>query len=317
MVIPVYNGEKYIKDAVNSVLGKQEKLEIILVDDGSADRSGEICDAYAAQYDHVLVFHTENRGAGHARNLGIHKASGDFILFLDADDRIGGDFFDHISCLEALSHCDVIFFKIIKLLESGTRVPMNEGFTDQNITGRSKEEVLKNIAGFDKFPASCAGKLINRKFMIENNITFPGESFGEDVDLTLQLLCRGNQFGYYDKGSYLYRKHQNTRSAKGKKESVADLLAILQSWLCISRQSPYRQYILSYLSYEYAMLFPFLGSLRKRERKPFIGPMRRLQYLLRFGRTKKLKAIRLCTHLLGIEKTALLLNAYVSRRDQR
>lgn len=315
VVIPVYNCEKYIKDAVNSVLDNKENFEIILVDDGSTDHSGEICDMYADKYDNVLVYHIENSGAGHARNIGINKASGDFILFLDADDLISKDFFDNISYLEEQAHCDVIFFQSVKLLESCAWEPMNEGFNDDNITGKSKKEVLKNITTFNKFPASCAGKIINREFMIENKIAFPVGKLGEDIDLTLNLLMKGNQFGYFDKGTYIYRKFKNSRSSKGNRKSVEDLLTIIQNWVSISEDSPHKQYILSYLSYEYAMIFPFLGYLNKQDRKCFLKQMHKLKYLLCYGKTKKIKAIKFCVKFLGIDKTALLLNYYVNKRD--
>lgn len=317
VVIPVYNCEKYIKDAVDSILYKKENFEIILVDDGSTDNSGKICDSYADKYDNVFVYHIANNGAGNARNIGINNASGDFIIFLDADDLISKDFFDNISYLEEQSHCDVIFFQTVKLFESGAWEPMNEGFTYENITCKSKKEVLKNITTFNKFPASCAGKIINREFIIENKIAFPVGKLGEDIDLTLNLLIKGNKFGYYDKGSYIYRKSKKSRSSKGNRKSVEDLLFIIQNWVSISEDSAYKQYILSYLSYEYAMIFPFLGYLNKQDRKCFLKQMHKLKYLLHYGKTKKIKAIKFCVHMLGIEKTALLLNYYVNKRDNR
>ena len=87
MIVPVYQVEKYIAQCIESVLNQTFKdFELILIDDGSKDQSGSICDLYAAKDDRILVIHTENRGAAAARNVGLDHASGRYITFLDGDD---------------------------------------------------------------------------------------------------------------------------------------------------------------------------------------------------------------------------------------
>ncbi len=109
VVIPVYNGEKYIERAAMSVLRQPcaEHLELLLVDDGSCDHSGVICDRIAAEHTNVTVFHKENGGVSSARNLGIDHAQGAYLAFLDADDWREDNFFDEtllaeISCPESV-----------------------------------------------------------------------------------------------------------------------------------------------------------------------------------------------------------------------
>lgn len=88
VIIPVYNREQYLDKCINSVLDqKNVTTEIILVDDGSTDTSPEICDRYAKEYTNIKVLHTSNHGVGHARNCALDIATGDFIMFLDSDDR--------------------------------------------------------------------------------------------------------------------------------------------------------------------------------------------------------------------------------------
>jgi glycosyltransferase involved in cell wall biosynthesis len=89
VIIPVYNREKYLDKCINSVLDQANvNTEIILVDDGSADRSPEICDNYAKKYDNIVVIHSDNHGVSHARNLALDKTTGDYLTFLDSDDRL-------------------------------------------------------------------------------------------------------------------------------------------------------------------------------------------------------------------------------------
>ncbi len=87
VIIPIYNREKYLDKCITSVITQENvNTEIILVDDGSTDSSGAICDKYASEHSNIRVFHTENHGVSHARNIGLDNATGDYIAFLDSDD---------------------------------------------------------------------------------------------------------------------------------------------------------------------------------------------------------------------------------------
>ena len=89
LIVPVYNGENYLKDCVDSILGQTlREIEILLVDDGSKDRTPQLCDAYAAADERVRVIHQENRGLGMARNAGLDAAEGIYVTFMDSDDYI-------------------------------------------------------------------------------------------------------------------------------------------------------------------------------------------------------------------------------------
>ena len=317
VIIPVFNAEKYLLTAVESVLHQPADIEIVLVDDGSTDASGQICDRLARQFANILVYHTQNQGAGAARNIGIRKATGDFILFLDADDFLDQDFFRYRSCLEKQSNCDVILYQTVKLFHNHTQEAMHEGFTSENIQGKSKQAVLEYITTMHKFPASCSGKVLRRKFLLEKAVYFPAGQLAEDVDFTLQLLLKADRFGYYDEGKYMYRLFPNSRSGKGNAKTVADLLAILEKWIVIGQNSPYEGIVLCYLAYEYAMVFPFLGALSKEKRRVFLSKMQDLQFLMTYGKTRKLKAIRRVVQFLGIDSTAKLLYTYINFRDSK
>ena len=94
VIIPVYNGEKFLRDCLDSVLNQTYKnLQIILVDDGSTDSSGQICDEYAARDSRIQVMHCENAGQAEARNRGIKAATGEWIGFVDDDDIIEPDMY--------------------------------------------------------------------------------------------------------------------------------------------------------------------------------------------------------------------------------
>lgn len=95
IIVPVYKVEPYLRQCVDSILNQTYRnIEVLLIDDGSPDRCGEICDEYGAKDDRVRVFHTENRGLSAARNLGISEAKGEYIGFVDSDDWIEPDMYE-------------------------------------------------------------------------------------------------------------------------------------------------------------------------------------------------------------------------------
>ena len=97
VIVPVYNTEKYLSRCIDSILAQTfTDLELILVDDGSTDNSGNICDEYAAKDKRIRVIHQNNCGQGYARNAGLNVARGDYIGFLDPDDLISKDMFSHL-----------------------------------------------------------------------------------------------------------------------------------------------------------------------------------------------------------------------------
>ena len=98
VLIPVYNTEQYLPRCINSVLNQSfADFELLLIDDGSTDGSGEICDAYAEKDNRVVVFHKENGGASSARNVGLDNAKGEWITFVDSDDWIEDEYFNSVS----------------------------------------------------------------------------------------------------------------------------------------------------------------------------------------------------------------------------
>lgn len=112
VIIPVYNVDKYIAKCINSVIAQNinEEIELILVDDGSKDSSGKICDDYASQYSWIKVFHIPNGGVGNARNYGLEHAHGEYFTFIDSDDFLDGGIYAHIYELHQQYNADAYVF---------------------------------------------------------------------------------------------------------------------------------------------------------------------------------------------------------------
>lgn len=315
-IVPVYNAEGYIKECIESILKQGECSELILVDDGSTDSSGDICDFYAGQYERVKVFHNKNSGPGAARNFGLCKASGNYVIFVDSDDYISSDLTEYLDCGYADRSADLIFYNIIKKFPDGRLEPMAEGLERNKICARPMNEVLKAISECSKFPASTGGKIIKRDVLIKKNIRFKEGIKGEDIDWTLQLVCSINSADVCMRESYYYRISSNTRRSYGNADSLHDQLSIIEDWICKVKNEKANRYILSFLAYQYAVSLPFYGALGADDRAVYKKRIKKLRFLLSYGRTKKIKLIRLAVALLGINGASRLLYQYVVKRDE-
>ena len=315
-IVPVYNAEKCIAENIESILRQGERCELILVDDGSTDSSGVICDKYAESHNRVNVYHRANGGPAAARNFGLEKAKGTYCVFIDSDDYISDTLIGHLADEHIDRRADVIFYNMIKVFPNGTQRQMAEGLKRKEIHNKTKEDVLKAISKCSKFPASTGGKMIKTEFLKNNTIRFAEGLIGEDIDWTLQLLDHMTSADVYENGSYYYRISQNSRHAYGKEKSLDDQLKIIETWLKKSIHNKNQKYIVSFLAYQYAVSLPFYGALSKETRKKYTIRMKKLRFLLAKGKTNKIRLIRLAVFLLGTDKAARLLYQYVVKRDE-
>ncbi|MDQ1143763.1 glycosyltransferase involved in cell wall biosynthesis [Bacillus sp. SORGH_AS 510] len=108
VIVPIYNVEKFLSKCIETIINQSYKnLEIILVDDGSPDRSGEICDEYAAKDKRIKVIHQKNSGVSSARNAGINAATGDYVCFADGDDYLMPDYVEYLMDLAVRNDADI------------------------------------------------------------------------------------------------------------------------------------------------------------------------------------------------------------------
>ncbi|MGN0557410.1 MAG: glycosyltransferase family 2 protein, partial [Acutalibacteraceae bacterium] len=109
VIIPVYNAEKYLAECLESVQNQTyHPLQIILIEDGSSDQSGKICDEYAAKDERIEVYHQPNSGVSAARNKGLMSARGGWIAFIDADDRVAPDYIERLIGEAEKSGADIV-----------------------------------------------------------------------------------------------------------------------------------------------------------------------------------------------------------------
>lgn len=184
IVIPIYNVENYVEKCLNSVIRQTyNNIEIILIDDGSKDKSKEICDSYARKDKRINVIHKENRGVSSARNTGIEAAKGNYITFIDSDDYIDEDYIEKLYGLCIKNNSDIVICGV------------KDEDCDGNIVKQSKEikvnlnkkDFLKELLNQQYFFTVCWAKFYKRDII--GNIRFnENMKIAEDFDFLYRLL---------------------------------------------------------------------------------------------------------------------------------
>lgn len=190
VVIPVYNVEDYLNECVNSVVNQTYKnLEIILVDDGSTDKSGQICDEYLNQDSRIKVIHCENGGLSAARNTGMDLASGKYIYFLDSDDYITPQCIEHNVELMVSEAADMTFFDGFVFFTDCEEYDINESyFRNERYSTDSGREVLLELLNNDEYRTPVQFCFFRRAWLSENSLRFYEGIIHEDELFTFQVF---------------------------------------------------------------------------------------------------------------------------------
>lgn len=230
MIVPVYQVEKYIAQCIESILNQTfQDFELILIDDGSKDQSGRICDLYAAKDDRILVIHTENRGAAAARNVGLDHASGRYITFLDGDDYLDEHMIARLYEEIVDSEYDMVVCDFLNLLpdeEDNFIVHLQE----KTVNGREVLEHLKNERNYGLW--TIVWNKIYKREVLEN-LRFPDGKYFEDEFFSNQLYLFSNQIHVIPDVLCYHRVLASSTMNTQKIENYLDLLDALQERLDI------------------------------------------------------------------------------------
>lgn len=199
VIIPVFRVEAYLRRCMDSVLAQTyEKMEIILVDDGSDDGCPAICDEYAGKDSRVKVIHQKNAGLSGARNTGIDQAKGDYLAFVDSDDYLSPEFLERLyrACLETDSDISVCRWEYVK----GESIPEGGSGKTQTFTGR---QMLANLYIPDgAYFVVAWNKLYKRELF--DNIRYPLGRIHEDEATTYRIYHQVRKAAYIDVSLYGY-----------------------------------------------------------------------------------------------------------------
>lgn len=205
IIIPIYNTEKYVCRCIDSIIAQTYTLwQLILVDDGSNDKSLDICQKYATLDSRIQVIHQRNAGAGAARNTGLNKATGDYVVFIDSDDYIDKDYFKLLS-----THTEDIIFIDVEAVNENGMVLRKEYLSAYK---KMKKDDFMRAQMTGKINWGGVRKVVKREILDQNNIRYSNHKVGEEALFTYSSVFHSKTIAFIDKPVYFYIQREDSLS---------------------------------------------------------------------------------------------------------
>lgn len=299
IIVPVYKVEKYLPKCIESILDQTyTDFELLLIDDGSPDFSGKICDEYSLHDSRIRVFHKENGGVSSARNFGIDNAKGEWLTFFDGDDSVAPDTLK--ICSKYFNSYDIVRFSIVFDYGESTSTM---SICEQNDLDQYRLKVISR----DAILGVCVG-LYKKELFITNSIRFDEALIsGEDWLVQFELLTAANTIKIINRPLYIYNK-LNVESATSVfriESHMSALLALRRIEMIASKYMRKNYFQLAVKIAESQLVYDFLASKivrRKLSKHNLMTAYRRLTNL----RIKDIRDLRIPL------KQKLLLSLYIS-----
>ena len=273
IIVPIYNVEKYIVDCLDSILNSdlpKGEYEVVLVNDGTTDNSGEIAKKYATNHSDFKYVEQENQGLSVARNTGIEVCAGEYIWFVDSDDKLYSNIGHLISLIEQYNKPDLLSFglelrnysdnKFVGLGSTHQEVPHN-----RVIIGRDAV-----IAGF--MPSSICTFIIKRSLLINNSIKFYPGIAHQDAEMSYRMVSLAKSAVFIDYCYYIYCLHENsitcTSDLKKKKKLLLDDIIVAHSFKQFAEkmQSTDKELSDKIFAHSQSMVFGILMTMFKKRK---------------------------------------------------
>lgn len=206
VLVAAYNVERYLPRFFEKIENQAyNHLEIILVDDGSTDATGRLCDSFAEKHENIKVVHTTNSGVSVARNMSLNNATGDFISFVDPDDDISIDFYSKVATFIETVDCDLIILNRLNIYPDGKKVEIRH-FNESGII--EKDTVMQML--FDETLGSQLWEKVYRRDLWEGIRFTPGRVYAEDVAVLHRVVDKAHKIGAIAEPLYYYHINEAT-----------------------------------------------------------------------------------------------------------
>ncbi len=245
VILPTYNVKDYIQQCIDSLIGQShEDLEILIVDDGSTDGTGALCDEIAGSDSRIRVIHKENGGTSSARNRGIQEATGDYVMFMDPDDWLDTNTFGELVSLIQKENLDVIRFGYVREFPDHSAVKENTFLPTTLCQGDDCKKICRQTMGLMgeelahpenmNYLASACFCLYRKAIIDSNNLEFFDyrkiAGFSDGL-FNLRFLQKAERFLYVDKPYYHYRKFAGTGATANYREQFLERQLLLFAML--------------------------------------------------------------------------------------
>lgn len=302
IIVPAYNVENYLEQCINSILVQSfNDYEIIIVNDGSTDKTGKICDNFASKNKQIKIIHKKNGGLSSARNTGLEFASGEYTIFLDSDDFwIDKNFLANIN--KMILDEDLIIFNSYKFYNEKSkkkaRFTLSRKFYSLNDKAKIEYIIKNNI-----YKACAWDKVIKTSILKENKIIFPVGILSEDMEWCAQILDKIKKINIYPNVVYAYRQRSSSISKSVNQKHLIDIYNQLKK--CTKTKN---KVILNYFAYEYIILYSYAFALKD---KYIIDKSKSLSWILSYDLSSKVKKINYIYNIFGYNICGKILGLYL------
>ena len=320
IIVPLYKADLYVEKCFESIKSQTYKnIELVFVDDGSPDKSGEIADRLSKDHNTfcIKVIHQSNAGASSARNAGVNVATGNYLLFIDADDFLkNNDSLERIVLYAQSKNCpDVVGFNISYFYPSRNQYVNWIEYSEKITNSVDKESIVQELVKTGTLPVSPCGKMIRRDAYKKSNITFIEGTIGEDIPWTIQLFDKMTSICYMNEYHYCYRQEVAT-SVTGcfSEKKFLDLVAIIENLISLIKASNFnnttKECLLSFAGYELSIAMSSIHKLCKTSKVATRKKLKKLCWLLKFTQNPKVRMVSRVYNIFGYAITERILRFY-------
>lgn len=312
IILPVYNVEAYLQECVDSILKQNNKnYEIILVDDGSKDKSPEICDELARKYECIKVIHKENGGLSDARNVGTKAACGEYIVYIDSDDFVLDSEF--LSKLEkkAQAGTDLIFYKYQKYFSESKKFEECKYSYSSAMKKDTYANKINALVEADAFYGMAWIKAIKKSVLLENNIEFERGLLGEDMEWNYHIIFNSSSMEFIDESMIAYRQRSGSITSTHRLKNLTDFIYILEKWSDrITREiedERLKNALYGSLAKYYSNLLVVYSRLSDPKKKIYVNQIKELSWLLKYSKSRRPKIFYKIYKIIGFRGTIVAL----------
>lgn len=323
IIIPVYNVAVYLEQCVQSVLLQTyTDTEILLVDDGSTDQSGQICDRLALQDERIRVVHKTNGGLSDARNAGLRRAMGKYVAFLDGDDVwLQRDGLQQMVALLEQNPTDLLLFLCVDLYPE--QKELRREYDTTFVNSHSAQEVFANLVRTQAFNMSACFQLVRRAFIEDNDLYFTKGLLSEDVDWSLRVWRSVERVQATNIVMYGYQHREGSITTSYTIRNLRSYDYIFRKFYALygeeqeEKNTPYWQTALGYLAQMYTSCLYGYNQIAQADKPEAMQILLVNAHLLEHSVSKKSDRVVLCKKVLGLRLTIRLFALYGMLKRRR
>lgn len=312
VIIPIFNVENTLKQCIDSIIKQTYKeIEIILINDGSTDNSGKICDEYKMIDNRIKVIHKENGGLSDARNMGIKNSTGDYLVFVDSDDYINNiNFIEEIYKILKNKEFDMIVYGYKKFWDNNNKIIEKASFKKD-----INKSTIQSLIEQNYLKASACDKIVSKDFITQNEIYFPYGRYSEDIEWCAKILKKIDfeKIDVYNKNVYMYRQRNTSISKNVTEKNINDIISmIIEQRYKDDIDNERKMIVNSYLAYEYSVVLGLINSTKvKQVDKKTKDKVYEQKSLLNYNYSKKVQKIQKLSKVLNIKILSKILGIYI------